>query len=221
MKILGDDKSIRSSLTVKEVVGELSGDHLSKIIQEKCGAEHLRVDASSKRLWGYIDTMEGDHSLIHGLIAGSFAISEDTKPRVINLDFPPLPTGSERSQKLIENGAEKSTDLLCIVEAKIYQMPSSPPSLISFHQTSLLSCTLLHLPMLLINQPLLSRSPTRWMLNSKCPCIWTSNETFRIISVHLMATLLYQMDLCSNDINISAQVVPLHPWEVSTCGTAH
>lgn len=83
MKILGDDKSIRSSLTVKEVVGELSGDHLSKVIQEKCGAEHLRVDAST----------------------GSFAISEDTKPRVINLDFPPLPTGSERSQKLIENDA--------------------------------------------------------------------------------------------------------------------
>lgn len=47
MKMLGNDKSIRSSLAVKEVVGELSGDHLSKLIQEKCGAGHLRVDASS------------------------------------------------------------------------------------------------------------------------------------------------------------------------------
>lgn len=37
--------------------------------------------------------------------AGSFAISEDTKPRVINLDFPTLPSGNDRSQKLIENDA--------------------------------------------------------------------------------------------------------------------
>ena len=40
-------------------------------------------------------------------LAGSFAISEDTKPRVINLDFPALPSGNGRSQKLIENGVEK------------------------------------------------------------------------------------------------------------------
>lgn len=50
MKMLGDDKSIRSSLTVKEVMGELSGELLSKVIQEKCGAGHLMVDASSKNL---------------------------------------------------------------------------------------------------------------------------------------------------------------------------
>ena len=48
--MLGDDKSIRSSLTVREVMGELNGDILSKVIQEKCGAGHLRVDASSKSL---------------------------------------------------------------------------------------------------------------------------------------------------------------------------
>lgn len=46
--MLGDDKSIRSSLTVKEVVGELNGDYLSRVIREKCGAGHLRVDASSR-----------------------------------------------------------------------------------------------------------------------------------------------------------------------------
>ena len=40
-------------------------------------------------------------------LAGSFAISEDTKPRVINLDFPALPPGNGRSQKLVENGVEK------------------------------------------------------------------------------------------------------------------
>ena len=48
--MLGDDKSIRSSLAVKEVMGELSASHLSKVIQEKCGAGHLMVDASSKSL---------------------------------------------------------------------------------------------------------------------------------------------------------------------------
>ena len=58
MKMLGDDKSIRSSLTVKEVMGELSGDRLSKVIQEKCGAGHLMVDASSKKLWNRRDAKE-------------------------------------------------------------------------------------------------------------------------------------------------------------------
>ena len=48
MKMLGGDKSIRSSLTVKEVVGVVSGDYLGKLIQEKCDARHLRIDASSK-----------------------------------------------------------------------------------------------------------------------------------------------------------------------------
>lgn len=61
--MLGDDKSIRSSLTVKEVMGELNGDQLSKLIQEKCGAGHLRVDASSKSLCG----SKGGRSLIHGV----------------------------------------------------------------------------------------------------------------------------------------------------------
>ena len=46
--MLGNDKSIRASLAVKEVVGVVSGDYLSKLIQEKCEARHLRIDASSK-----------------------------------------------------------------------------------------------------------------------------------------------------------------------------
>ncbi|CAF9908560.1 MAG: hypothetical protein ALECFALPRED_004675 [Alectoria fallacina] len=91
MKMLGDDKSIRSSLAVSEVMGELSGNDLSKVIQEKCGARHLRVDAST----------------------GSFTIFEDTKPRVINLDFPALPSGNGRSEKLIENGAERPLLYAC------------------------------------------------------------------------------------------------------------
>ena len=111
--MLGDDKSIRSSLTVKEVVGELSGDRLSKVIQKKCGAGHLRVDASSESLWD-VETQLRSLADIWHCIAGSFAISEDTKPRVINLDFPAPPLGSGRTQKLIENGTDK-IHLRCVL----------------------------------------------------------------------------------------------------------
>lgn len=47
-RMLGDDKSIRSSLTVKEVLGWLNVDDISGAVQDRCGAAHLRVDASSK-----------------------------------------------------------------------------------------------------------------------------------------------------------------------------
>ena len=58
MKMLGNDKTIRSSLAVREVVGELSAGHLSGVIQEKCGAGHLRVDASSKSFCGCGNALE-------------------------------------------------------------------------------------------------------------------------------------------------------------------
>lgn len=47
-KILGDDKTIRSSLGVTDVLGRVSADELSKTIQDRCDAGHLRVDASSR-----------------------------------------------------------------------------------------------------------------------------------------------------------------------------
>ncbi|MCJ1454245.1 hypothetical protein MMC28_004597 [Mycoblastus sanguinarius] len=83
MKMLGNDKSIRSSLSVKDVLGGLDAQEMSRIVQAKCGAGHLRVDAST----------------------GSFAIAENAKPRVINLDFPAPPVGAGRSTKLVENDA--------------------------------------------------------------------------------------------------------------------
>ena len=58
MKMLGNDKRIRSSLAVREVVGELSAGHLSGVIQEKCGAGRLRVDASSKTFYGCGNAVE-------------------------------------------------------------------------------------------------------------------------------------------------------------------
>lgn len=45
--VLGDDADIRSSLMVQDVRGSMSADGLSSLLQTKCGAGHLRVDASS------------------------------------------------------------------------------------------------------------------------------------------------------------------------------
>ena len=69
-------------------------------------------------------------------IAGSYAISDDTKPRVISLDFPPLPSDYGRPYQLIENGMEENAVELCHVEAYVYQTPSWPPSLMYSHQTN-------------------------------------------------------------------------------------
>jgi len=101
--MLGDDKDIRSSLTVNHVLGQVDTDGLSKTLQDRCGAAPLRVDASSKDR--STRRLERSWKLtIYCLAAGSFPISEDMKPRVINLDFPALPAGAEKSQRLVENG---------------------------------------------------------------------------------------------------------------------
>ncbi len=44
----GEDKTIRSSLAVKDVLGAMDAEDLSNLVQEKCEAGHLRIDASSK-----------------------------------------------------------------------------------------------------------------------------------------------------------------------------
>jgi len=46
----GEDKDIRSSLAVRDVLGELDVDEMVRAVQERCGAALLRIDASSKSL---------------------------------------------------------------------------------------------------------------------------------------------------------------------------
>lgn len=46
--IAGENKNILSSMTVPNVIEALDADSLSKEVQERCGAEVLHVDASSK-----------------------------------------------------------------------------------------------------------------------------------------------------------------------------
>ena len=100
--MLGDDKSIRSSLAVKHVLGPINVDDMSRAVQDRCGAGHLRVDASSKSLHSHRPSdLDVD---VHLSTAGAFAIAEDARPRVINVDFPALPVGAGSSLKLIENG---------------------------------------------------------------------------------------------------------------------
>ena len=43
----GDDKHIRSSVAVSDVLGNMDADQLGQVVKEKCGAGLLRVDASS------------------------------------------------------------------------------------------------------------------------------------------------------------------------------
>lgn len=47
--IRGENKNIRSSMTVSDVLGALDAGSVSRQLQEKCGAEVVMIDASSKR----------------------------------------------------------------------------------------------------------------------------------------------------------------------------
>ncbi|KAL8718513.1 MAG: hypothetical protein Q9225_004362 [Loekoesia sp. 1 TL-2023] len=81
-KIQGEDDRIRSSISIPDVLGNVDTDSIIKSIEANCGAALMKVDAST----------------------GSFAIADDPKPRVINLEFPSLPTGNKRASQLQENG---------------------------------------------------------------------------------------------------------------------
>lgn len=43
--------------------------------------------------------------------AGSFAMADDMRPRVIQVDFPALPTSSDRAAILAENGTSPNKGL--------------------------------------------------------------------------------------------------------------
>ena len=109
-KVLGEDKDIRSSFTVSDVIGELDLREFSKGLQEKCGAELLEIDASSESHMSPRSTQPASTSIILSvtknilMLAGSFTFRESQKPIVVNLDFPELPKDSGRASKLAEHG---------------------------------------------------------------------------------------------------------------------
>lgn len=108
-KLLKEDKNIRSSLIVSEVVGGLSSANISRIVQNTCGAGLFEVDASSEsangcRLPRNFDLLGISIAEFCSPTAGSFEMPKDSKVLVINLNFPPLPTTNFRAAKLIEHG---------------------------------------------------------------------------------------------------------------------
>ncbi|KAL9010758.1 MAG: hypothetical protein Q9173_004337 [Seirophora scorigena] len=81
-KVQGEDKAIRSAVSVTDVLLNVDTEAIVRSVEERCGAALLKVDAST----------------------GSFTIADDPYPRVINLDFPALPAGHrERVDKLLEH----------------------------------------------------------------------------------------------------------------------
>ncbi|KAG8525283.1 uncharacterized protein KY384_008927 [Bacidia gigantensis] len=92
--VSGSDKAVRSSLAISDVRGTINTDDLSALLQSKCDAENVRIDASTS-------TQEAGS---HALAAGAFSIQGNNKPRVINVAFPYLPFGHDRLEKLAEHG---------------------------------------------------------------------------------------------------------------------
>lgn len=47
-RIAGEDRNVRSSFTVADVSGEIDSSELVRVVEKKCGAGLMSVDASSK-----------------------------------------------------------------------------------------------------------------------------------------------------------------------------
>ncbi|MCJ1402145.1 hypothetical protein MMC11_005364 [Xylographa trunciseda] len=73
--ISGEDKHVRSSFTISDVLGEIDTAAFSNTLEQQCGAGTLSIDAST----------------------GLFNIVDNMKPRILKVDFPALPAGSQRS----------------------------------------------------------------------------------------------------------------------------
>lgn len=123
-RIAGEDEKVRSSFTVADVSGEIDLSELVRLVEKKCGAGLMSVDASSKlysweiygRFGKRTDRVEGNrfrklNADLLLLLAGSFAMIDDMRPRVIQLDFPTLPTSSDRATALAENGISLNKQL--------------------------------------------------------------------------------------------------------------
>ncbi|KAI4278326.1 MAG: hypothetical protein LQ337_001095 [Flavoplaca oasis] len=106
-KISGEDERIRSTLTVTDVHGGINTEAIIGLVEEQCGAGLLRVDAST----------------------GSFTIGDDPKPRIINVDFPALPSTSkeQRASKLKENDVFLSSILDLLPTSKYTVIYTTSP----------------------------------------------------------------------------------------------
>ncbi|CAL8579779.1 hypothetical protein XPA_005510 [Xanthoria parietina] len=105
-KVSGEDDRIRSTMSVTDVLGQVNTEEIVGIVGDKCGAASLRIDAST----------------------GSFTIGDDPKPRIINVDFPALPSASkERASKLKENDVFLSSILDLLPTSKYTVLYTTSP----------------------------------------------------------------------------------------------
>jgi hypothetical protein len=110
-KLSGDDRNIRSSLMVSDVIGKFDSTNLRRIVEEKCGATPLKIDAST----------------------GSFGIPKEPKVLVVSLDFPPLPNTSSRAAKLIEHDFFLASVLDLLPSSKYSVLYATTPSSADLH----------------------------------------------------------------------------------------
>lgn len=54
-QLSGSGQKIRSTVIIDAVIGEINMGSMSNMLQEKCGATHVKIDASSERNTGRLD----------------------------------------------------------------------------------------------------------------------------------------------------------------------
>ncbi|EED21690.1 conserved hypothetical protein [Talaromyces stipitatus ATCC 10500] len=82
-KVLGNDKAIRSNITVTEVLGSLDPTSIRSGLEEECGAQVTRIDGG----------------------ASGTSLEFEGGPRVIDISFPALSLHGSRLQELSRNDA--------------------------------------------------------------------------------------------------------------------
>ncbi|PWY69555.1 BIG1-domain-containing protein [Aspergillus heteromorphus CBS 117.55] len=97
-KMTGKDRAIRSKIVVNEVVGLLETKQVQALLEKQCGAETTVIDGAT----------------------GSYSPEFGAEPRIIVLDFPTLPQGSERAHQLMDNDGLLSDIIERLPEPKKY-----------------------------------------------------------------------------------------------------
>jgi hypothetical protein len=104
--VLKKDKAVQSSFIVSEVVGEVDITYIQSLLESKCGAETITVDA----LCMFVPGVQIGIRLV-GLfsyklfkIAGSLPSSYHKRPQAIRVNFPEPPLNARRVQQIVDNG---------------------------------------------------------------------------------------------------------------------
>ncbi|KAI9717522.1 MAG: hypothetical protein M1812_004663 [Candelaria pacifica] len=103
-----ENDAVKTSYSIRDVLGEFDADEVQNMLEKRCRARTMSVDAST----------------------GSFAVIDDMKPRVIRVEFPDLPVSSnERASKLAENDVFLSS-IIDILPSPKYSViyTTTPPS---------------------------------------------------------------------------------------------